>query len=177
MTCLLKCLSVFEVKAIKTLICSLLAAQITMGHLRRDRLHQKLPGKKLFWRKKLRQNVILEWKKEIAIMHMYPIQTVGSSCPTFSTSAAKKHNVLIFLPRFYILYLISAKTLWGRPFRNICTRSVTFNRCSPSVQKLKFHHAPKDIGWCKFAYLKFLFKFSAKICFNSLLSTPLCSFW
>ena len=117
MTCLLKCLSVFEVKAIKTLICSLLAAQITMGHLRRDRLHQKLPGKKLFWRKKLRQNVILEWKKEIAIMHMYPIQTVGSSCPTFSTSATKTQCFLIF-----------ATTLGARPFRNICTRGVTFTR-------------------------------------------------
>ena len=93
---MLKCLSVFEVKAIKTLICSLLAAQITMGHLRGDRLHQKLPSKKLFWKKKLRQNLILEWKKEIAIMHMYPIQTVGSSCPTFSTSAAKKTYITTF---------------------------------------------------------------------------------
>ena len=112
---MLKCLSVFEVKAIKTLICSLLAAQITMGHLRGDRLHQKLSGKKLFWKKKLRQNLILEWKKEIAIMHMYPIQTVGSSCPTFSTSAAKKNTMFPSIS-------------YHNFFRNICTRGVTFTR-------------------------------------------------
>ena len=86
-------------KAVKTLICSLLAAQITMGHLPGDRLQQKLSRKKLFWQKKLPQEDILELKKEIAIMHMYPIQTVGSSCPTFSASGAKKHNVSInFVP-------------------------------------------------------------------------------
>ena len=93
------CLCLAEVKAVKTLICSLLAAQITMGHLPGDRLQQKLSRKKLFWQKKLPQEDILEWKKEIAIMHMYPIQTVGSSCPTFSASGAKKHNVSInFVP-------------------------------------------------------------------------------
>ena len=117
MPCCLSCLSLSEVKAEKTLICGLLAAQITMGHLRGDRLQQKVSGKKLFQRKKLRQKVILEWKKEIAIMHMYPIQTVGSSCPTFSTSATKTQCFLIF-----------ATTLGARPFRNICTRGVTFTR-------------------------------------------------
>ena len=50
---------------------------------------QELSRKKKFW-KNSRKKVVLEWEKEIAIMHMYPIQTVGSSCPTFPASTAKK---------------------------------------------------------------------------------------
>ena len=137
-----------------------LAAQITMGHLRGDRLRQKLPGKKLFQKKKLRQKVILEWKKEIAIMHMYPIQTVGSSCPTFSTSATKKHNVstffttfLYFVPHFY-------DNLVSKAIQKYLYKGCNFYPVLSCVQKLKFHHAPKDIGCWKFAYLKCLFKFS-----------------
>ena len=64
---------------------------------------QELSRKKKFW-KNSRKKVVLEWEKEIAIMHMYPIQTVGSSCPTFSTSAAKKTQCFHIFTTF--LYLV-----------------------------------------------------------------------
>ena len=120
-----------------------LAVQITMGHLRGDRLRQKLPGKKLFQKKKLRQKVILEWKKEIAIMHMYPIQTVGSSCPTFPASAArKKNNVFI---TFSPLLFLTSSTLC---LESASIQKYLYKRCNfhfpsppppPRAQKLKFH--------------------------------------
>ena len=60
------------------------------GHLRGDRWLATRTSRKKKFPKNSRKKVVLEWEKEIAIMHMYPIQTVGSSCPTFPASAAKK---------------------------------------------------------------------------------------
>ena len=147
---------------------------------------QELSRKKKF-PKNSRKKVVLEWEKEIAIMHMYPIQTVGSSCPTFSTSATKKHNVstffttfLYFVPHFYILYLISTTTLWARPFRNICTGGVTFTAAVPCTE-IKVSSCTEGHWVLEICISQISIQiFRRKICRAvSILyyQTPLCSFW
>ena len=78
-----------------------------------------------------------------------------------------------FSPHFYILYLIfifctSFLYLVPHFYDNLVSKAIQkylYKGCNfypvlSCVQKLKFHHAPKDIGCWKFAYLKCLFKFS-----------------
>ena len=109
------------------------------GHLRGDRWLATRTFRKKKFPKNSRKKVVLEWEKEIAIMHMYPIQTVGSSCPTFPASAAKK---TMFSSLF--LFLTSS---------TLCLESASipkylYKRCNfhlpsppppPRAQKLKFH--------------------------------------
>ena len=100
---------------------------------------QELSRKKKF-SKNSRKKVVLEWEKEIAIMHMYPIQTVGSSCPTSPASAAKKNNVFI---TFSPLLFPTSSTLC---LESASIQKYLYKRCNfhfpsppPRAQKLKFH--------------------------------------
>ena len=60
---------------------------------------------------------------------------------------------LYFVPHFY-------DNLVSKAIQKYLYKGCNFYPVLSCVQKLKFHHAPKDIGCWKFAYLKFLFKFS-----------------
>ena len=143
---------------------------------------QELSRKKKF-PKNSRKKVVLEWEKEIAIMHMYPIQTVGSSCPTFPASAAKK-TMFSSLFHHFSSWQAALSALKARPSRNICTRGVTFishHHSTAPCTEIKV--SSKDIWrrW-KFAYLSNVYSnfplnnFYSRS--NSLSSTPLSLlFW
>ena len=112
-----------EVKAVKTLICSLLAAQITMGHLPGDRLQQKLSHKKLFGKKIAARRYSGMEKGNSYHAHVsYP------DCRIFLSYILRirREKTQCFHQFCATLDIcLSLSTLWARLFRNICTMDVT----------------------------------------------------
>ena len=141
-----------EVKAVKTLICSLLAAQITMGHLPGDRLQQKLSRKKLFGKKIAARRYSGMEKGNSYHAHVsYPDCRIFLS---YILRIRREKNTMFPSILCHTWHLLESfhpvSTAFQKYLYNGCNFNFAPGPNSPlsRVQKLKFHHAPKDIaGW------------------------------